>query len=438
MKKLGVLGLVIGLVMVLALPASAVTVGDKNANITIGGWFTLDTNYKGTDKNFQTYVAVPTGGGKDKTQWIEDVPFWSFLYIMLNVGNVSGYAEIATSVSRDYNNYQGVSYIGSSAGTSINTGIGAATNTADFLTDSRWYGQYTFGNCSIQAGKNDNWLVSSAYGVYPTSTLGYSAANTTHVALIGFGWQYDGKNANIRFKQDINKMFGYQIALVDTGTYGETWTPAGSPAGTAYTIRQSYAQFPTIAAKIMLNFGPVALYPAAAYQQVKWDALQAGYGDTMTSWTALLPVIVKAGPFTGTMQVSYGQNTGGPTSSNVLMRGQNAYTGFLRDASGNIKDTTNMVGYFEAGFTFGPVTPHIWYSFDWAQNDNWKNKPGYNDYYQRTTYGINAYYKVNNNFLIVPEVAFYDYGTYPGVSPYGYKFDLGKEWLAGIHFRFNF
>ena len=436
MKKLGVLGLVIGLVMVFALPASAVTVGDKNGSITIGGWFTLDTLYKGVDKNFQTYVASPTGGGKDKTMWVEDVPFWSFMYVMLNVGPFKGYAEIATSVSREYNNYQGISYSGSTAGTSLNTGVGSSTNVADFLTDSRWYGAYTFGNCELQVGKNDGWLVSSGYGVYPTSTLGYSAGATTHVALIGWGWQYDGKNANIRFKQDISKMFGYQIALVDTGTYGETWTPTGA---TSATIRQSYASYPTIAAKIMLNFGPVALYPAAAYQHVTWDALPAGYTDNMTSWTVLLPLIAKFGPFTGTMQLSYGMNTGGPTSGNVLMRGQNANTGYLRNASGGLLDTTNITGYFEAGFTFGPVTPHIWYSFDWAQNDKWKNIATANDYYQRTTYGINAYYKVSNNFLIVPEVAFYDYGTNPGYSAdSGYKFDIGKEWLAGIHFRFNF
>ena len=75
-------------------------------------------------------------------------------------------------------------------------------------------------------GRKGRWLVDSVclWGLSVRKAIGYSAANTSHVAFIGWGWAYDGKNANSQVPPTTgtDKMFGYQIALVDTGTYAET------------------------------------------------------------------------------------------------------------------------------------------------------------------------------------------------------------------------
>ncbi len=411
MKKLGMFAFVMALAVAFSLPAYAGTIaGEKEFSVTIGGSYSLDANWNIRDKNYNTFIN-PAGGGKDQTKFIMDVPFWSYMYILVRQGGFSGYADIATSISRESNQLQ--------------VPTSNFQNDADFITNGRWYGSYRFGNMEIRAGKDNGWFDSDAYGVGGPSVLGYSAANTSHVALIGWGWTYDGKSANLRFLHNVNKMFGYQIALVDTGTYAET-------VGTA--TRLSYAQYPGIAAKILLNFGVVSLYPAAVYQQVKWDSLTPGFQDNMTAWAATLPVRVTVGPFSAGGQITYGKNVGGATSGNVLLRGENSNTGYLRDAAGNIQDTTDWAGFIALGYAFGPAQPYIWFGFDHAQNDHWKNIFNANDYYQRTSYGINLYYTIGN-FQIVPEVAFYDYGNLAGVPG---KQALGTEWLAGVHFRFSF
>ena len=78
----------------------------------------------------------------------------------------------------------------------------------------------------------------------------------------------------LRLRHDVSKNFSYQISLVQTGTYAEPSGPTNLAPATTTTIlngttttlqpvattgiRQSYAQFPMIAVKAMLNFGPVA------------------------------------------------------------------------------------------------------------------------------------------------------------------------------------
>ena len=410
MKKLGMFAFVMALAVAFSLPAYAGTIaGEKEFSATIGGLYALDAGWRITDKNLNTI--------KDKTAFIMDVPFWSYMYILVRQGGFSGYADIATSISREQSNFQGVS------GTP--TAPVTVTNNADFILNGRWYGNYQFGDMSIRAGKDNGWFDSDAYGVAPGSVLGYSGAYGSHVALIGWGWTYDGKNANLRFLHNVTKMFGYQIALVDTGTYAE-------PVGAA--TRNSYAQYPGIAAKILLNFGVVALYPAVVYQQVKWDNLTPGQQDNMTAWAGTLPVRVVVGPFVAAAQLTYGKNVGGTTSGNVLLRGENSFTGYLRDGAGNIVDTTDWAGFVDLAYAFGPAKPHIWFGFDYAQNDNWKNIFNANDYYQRTSYGINLFYTIGN-LQIVPEVAFYDYGNRPATAG---KPAIGTEWLAGVHFRFAF
>jgi len=87
----------------------------------------------------------------------------------------------------------------------------------------------------------------------------------------------------------------------------------------------------------------------------------------------------------------------------------------------------------DLAFTFGPVTPHIYYAQTRATNkDAWK--PG-NDYYDRISYGLVLHYKINNNLTLIPELSFYDYGSIPSSDS---KPKLGKAWLGGVEFRFSF
>ncbi|MEW6185297.1 MAG: hypothetical protein AB1585_06100 [Thermodesulfobacteriota bacterium] len=405
MRKLGMFAFISALVVAFALPAFAYTVeGAKGERFTMGGAFIYDIGYMGTDKNYNTYVDTTHGKTVDRTQFFSVLSQSSHIYGMYTVGDISANWVIATQSGTMSSNLQG------SGGT-----IG---NQKDNDLIDVFYGTYKFGNSYILAGKiGSTWT----YFQGP-SVLGYNLGTGSHINSIAFGSVYDNKYPQIRFGQQINKMFGYYVALVTTGTY---------EAGSGNTTL-SYAGYPAIAAKATLNFGKVMVTPGMIYQNVKWDKLPAGWDSSMTAYHLAVPVRVAFGPFVGIFVAGYGKNDGGPTSS-VSLTSESSYHGFQRAATGKIYDSTNMNAMIDLGFTFGPVTPHVYYAVTRATNkDAWKAG---NDYFERSSYGVLAWYKLNNNLSIIPEISFYNYGTIPGSTA---KTELGKSWLAGVQFRFSF
>lgn len=404
MKKLGMLAFILTLVVAFALPAFAYTVeGAKGERFTMGGGFITDFGYMGTNKDYNTYVDTTHGKTVDRTQFFAVLSQSSHLYGMFSVGDVSANWVIATQSGTMTSNLQVPS---------------SYQNQKDNDIIDAFYGTYKFGNSYILAGK-----IGSTWTTYQgPSVLGYNSGTGSHINNIAFGSVYDNKYPQVRFGQQINKMFGYHIALVTTGTY---------EAGAGNTTF-SYAQYPAIAAKFTLNFGPVVVIPGMIYQNVKWDALPAGWDTSMTAYHLAVPVRLAFGPFVGIIQLGYGKNDGGPTSS-VSLTSESSYHGFQRSAAGKIYDSTNMNAMVDLAFTFGPITPHVYYAMTRATNkDAWKAG---NDYFERTSYGVVAYYKLNNNLMLIPEISKYTYGTIPGSTA---KTKLGEAWLAGVQFRFTF
>ena len=116
------------------------------------------------------------------------------------------------------------------------------------------------------------------------------------------------------------------------------------------------------------------------------------------------------------------------------MTKDNTFSGFQRNSTtGQLLDTTNYNGMIDLSFAFGPVTPHVFYTFTTGQNNKFKALG--DDTNTRQSAGINAYYAINKNFTIIPEFAYYDLGKM--ISTPGQP-DFGKDWLAGVQFRFSF
>ncbi len=262
-------------------------------------------------------------------------------------------------------------------------------------------------------GKNHGQI----YSVVPWQVLGQWEGHR-----YGYGWGsvYDQRNAQVRFTQNISKEVKWQISFVDPNQYADA---AASPAN-----KNSYAVLPQIDAKVVLNFGIVALYPAFGYQNVKWDNVVSGYDDNVTSWYGVLPIVVKVGGFTGTIQGGYGQNV-----LAILSSDQSSYDAYFRAANGQIKNTNVMNGFIDLAYTFGPATPHIYFGYDNAKNsDEWKVGDDNNT---RMMYGATINYMITSNFFVIPEFTYYDYGKQPGVAS---RPDIGKEWIGGLQFRFVF
>ena len=403
MKKIGMLVVVMGLILALAMPALAFTIeGAKGEKMYIGGQFATDFMWWSRSKEI-------TNTGTDQTQFIVSVPTNSRLRGSLEVGNVGGYWEFGMG--------------GSEAGTS-GAGSGATNN---YVETRKLYGWYKFGACELRAGKDDGYFLT----LLPAQYIGQ--VDGRHSALKGWGAIEDFRDPQVRFTQNINKNFGYMITLLQPVVINEPTVASTDPR------RTSYNQFPRIALKLMMNFGVVELYPAFLYQAAKWDNLNqtvawAGKSvdDMMYTWNAILPVRVKLGAFVATAQFGYGQNIG------LVFDYESTYQNYFRDAGGRIKDTTAMTGFIDLAYTFGPVTPHIYAGFDNAKNSDAYKGPTGDDYNTRLAWGISVPIKIAEGFFISPEFSYYDYGKGPAGTGANAGKDLGKEMLGGVQFQFVF
>jgi hypothetical protein len=392
MKITLLFALVLALAAALAVPAFAFKIeGAQDTNFYFGALILTDVGAWNRNKEL---MVTNKAGTSERTEYIMNLSKNSRVRGSLEVGQVGGYFELRLAGDRESPQFPN----------------GVFSGGAYFMESAKLYGWYKFGNCQILAGKTDGHV----YSVVPYQVLG--KLTNDHNAGYGWGAINDQKDTQVRFSQDITKMVGYDISLVQTQYY------------TDQTI-QSYATFPLVAAKVRLNFGVVSLMPAGYVQYVKWDNLPAIAGqaqdDNMTSWFTVLPVVVKAGAFTGTIQVGYGQNTTSPLS------GQSAFHQYQRLA-GKVKNTTSLNGFVDLAYAVGPITPHVYYGYDKAENTDVYVGDKYN---VRQMYGVSANWKIADSFYLVPEFTYYDWGK--DAKTKGNP-DIGKEWLAGVEFQFVF
>jgi len=394
---------VLGLVTVFAASAMAFTIeGAKGEKMYIGGVFMTDIGWFSRSKEI-------TGSGTDQTQFVIAVPNHSRLRGTLEVGNVGGYWEFGMG------------------GVEANTS-GAYNAANNYVETRKLYGWYKFGNCELRAGKDDGYY----FTLVPSQYFGLN----WDLHVFGFGWGsiYDTREPQLRFTQNISKEFGYAITLLQSAVWTDPLTNGTSPN------RTTYSQIPRLAAKLMMNFGPVSLYPAFQIQNAKWDNLNnvapwqgKSVDDNVTSWQAMLPVKFSAGAFVASGQFYYGQNDtpfyGGFASS---------FHNYGRTLDGKIQNTTGMGGFINLAYTVGAATPAIYFGYDNAKNSDIYKGPTGDDNNTRMMYGGSVMVKIAESFYVVPEFTWYDYGKYPAGLGAKSNTDVGKEWMGGVQFQFVF
>jgi hypothetical protein len=429
MKKLAIFLFVTVLGIALALPAYSFTfTGEKGASFTIGGSLRYDIGYRHTDKDYNTNVN-PIYGTDERTNFFSGLSQSTNIYGVFSMGDVSGNFVLTTQSSNE-------AYFKQNNDLALNSPYSTSSNSWSAFFNQKdngffdvVYGTYKFGNCSIQAGKLLPLLVVQA----PAATLGYTLGAGSHIVGIAWGFIYDNKYPGIRYTQVINKNFNFGIQLIEPGTFAENIGPAlGS---TSIVLRESYAQFPAIAARVGLNFGPVSLNPGALYQQLKFNNLPSGYDDKVDSYEFRLPVRLTFGAFTALLEGVYGQNLGGGSSNSNVSASEPTYASYFRNSSGGIQNGHTLNGWIDLSYRIGPVTPHVYYGTTKSYNEDHFKGAASGDNDTRWFTGINAFWSITPNFVVVPEFSLYDLGQVPGL-PVTVK--LGQDWLAGIQFQFNF
>jgi len=397
MKKSLIFALVLALAVVVAVPAFAFRMeGPKDTKFYLGGVALTDIGIWHLDKEVAQRSGYPNNTAA-VDQFLLTVPRHSRLRAMVQSGNVGAYWELG--MGRDlragHEEADGQSIL-----------AGQRTN---YIETRKIYGWYSFGNCTLMAGKNDG----SLNVIYPFQNLGFE--NNNHVIGLGWGAVYDDRSAQIRFSQNVSKMFSYQVSLVQ-------------PFYTDVTVNgvnyDTIAKYPRIDALMTMNFGAVSLSPAASFNYYYYDNNPPGYDTSVNAWLVQLPVVVKAGAFTFSGLIGYAQN----------IFQYNLQSAYWRPAyiNGKVKNTTGLYGFADFAFTAGAVTPHFYIGYDAPENTDVYVGDKKNE---RLMYGISVNWKVADNFFLVPEFTMYDYGKNPTVAG---NPSLGKEWLGGIQFQFVF
>jgi hypothetical protein len=403
MKKSLIFALVLVIAVAVALPAFAFRIeGAKDTKFYLGGVLMTDFGYWGRDKVIANLTGLKTDN--DAAQFILSVPRDSRLRASVQSGNVGAYWELGMGSDLVQSHEQG---------DSLNAFDKFSRE--EYISTRKIYGWYTFGNCTFMAGKNDG----SFYSTASAQRLGIE--NNTHVGNFGWGALYANRLAQIRFRQDLNKQYAWQVALVQPFVFDVNVTK-----NAVTTNYDSISKYPRVDARFEMNWGAFSLMPAGTWQQAYYDSNPPGYDNFATVWAVMLPIKINAGAFSFNGQVAYGENLGRFTFQSALHLPSYSSTGKVQTAKG-------LLAFADFGFTAGAVTPHFIIGYDKVENtDRWTVGDSSNT---RMSYVVNANWKLHDNFFIIPEFGWYDYGKVPGVpgSP-----DAGKEWLAGINFQFVF
>jgi hypothetical protein len=402
MKKSLIFALVLMIAVVVAVPAFAFRIeGAKDTKFYLGGLALTDIGVWHMDKTVARRSGY-TANASDVDQFILTVPRHSRLRTSVQSGNVGAYWELG--MGRDLRSGHE-----EADGQSILSG-----QRTNYIETRKIYGWYSFGNCTLMAGKNDG----SFWVAFPYQNLGFE--NNNHVVGLGWGSLYDDRAAQIRFSQNVSKMFSYQVSLVQP-----FYTDVNAPNNVGVTTNyDTIAKYPRVDAMVTLNFGAVSIMPGGSWSNLHYDDNPPGFDADADVWMAQLPVKVQAGAFSFIGQIGYGQNIGYFPLQSAFWRP--AYV------NGKVKNTTGLFGFADFAFTAGAVTPHFYIGYDAPENTDAYVGDKKNE---RLMYGIGVNWKVADNFFIVPEFTMYDYGKSPVVQG---NPDLGKEWLGGIQFQFVF
>ncbi|MBI5585752.1 MAG: hypothetical protein HY892_18225 [Deltaproteobacteria bacterium] len=397
MKKILIFAVVLMLAVVVAVPAFAFRIeGAKDTKFYLGGVALTDIGIWHMDKEVAQRSGLPNYN-TSADQFILTVPRHSRLRTSVQSGNIGAYWELG--MGRDLR-------AGHEEGDAGNTLAGQRTN---YMETRKIYGWYTFGNCTLMAGKNDG----SFWVAFPYQNLGFE--NNNHVIGLGWGSVYDDRAAQIRFTQNVSKTFSYQVSLVQ---------PFYSDVTVGGVNFDTVAKYPRIDAMITLNFGPVSIMPGGTWSNLYWDQNPPGFDNQVNVWMAQLPVKVQAGAFSFIGQIGYGANIGFYPLQSAFWRPQ--------FQNGKVKDTKGVFGFADFAFTAGAVTPHFYIGYDAPENTDVYVGEKKNE---RLMYGIGVNWKIADNFFVVPEFTMYDYGKNPQVAG---NPSLGKEWLGGVQFQFVF
>lgn len=302
-------------------------------------------------------------------------------------------------------------------------------------------------NLRIVAGKGGTTQVFTPLD--PKRYMGYDGIS--HVTMLGYGNINSKYQNNLRFTYKFNQNFKLDVAFLNPrlSMDNESYLAFG-PGFTAKTgtAVDNVSMVPKVEIAVPMTFqgkwGNFMFTPSAMYLKSKFENVQDGHDDSITSYGLSASTKFKLFDFEMMAEYNFGQNL-----ANAARTGESQCTPFkmeyvygglwkgmaARSYNGTVYDGKTHSFWVSAGYTIAKkVTPTIFY----GRNDSERDMPGASMDCDTTTqcYGITIPIKVTRNLSIVPEYTVWDNGDNNQVD--GTYYDFGKESIMGIQMRLMF
>ena len=406
MKKLFIIGIAALLLVAFTVPAMA--------KVKIGGIVFTDFYYLDRDAN----NANSLGLGNDPYQITTiQVPYITRLNARwTNEDNVGMFIELGIG----------------------QTSQGVPDETSNGVVLRHAYGWWDITpNFQIMAGKS-----TTPFSPLDPSQLLGTNSGSVNIIGVGYGNFYAGRYAQVRGTWKFGKMGRVALALVDPNgsarlnkTYAKyfpwEWSGAVTPTPWDY---QTNTKLPRVDIGVPLYFGPVSLYPGFLWQQRTVDAnstVPAAADDSLTTYIGSLGVKAGFGGLSIAAEGNWGQNWGN-TRALIGTSAPAMWSAATLNADGSTNNTETYGYWFDVGYKFGPVNPHVIFGQMKSKVDFGNNKIDTSS----TVWGFSIPIDLAKGFRVRPELMWYDDGEFQ-LQGQDVE-DQGKYAIYGVQFQITF
>jgi hypothetical protein len=411
MKKLFIIGIAALLLVAFSVPAMA--------KVKIGGIIFTDFYYLDRDKDNSQWMGVGNDPYQVTTIQVPNITRLNARWT--NEDNVGMFIEL-----------------GLGQGGAVGGGIENSSSSGAVLRHAYGWWDIT-PDFQLLAGKS----TTPFSPLNPSQLLG-TRSGTLNIIGVGYGNFYSGRFAQVRGTWKFGKMGRLAVALVDPNGsarivntfakyYPWDWT-AGSANPWEY---QTNTKLPRIDIAVPLYFGPVSLYPGFLWQQRTVDNISAAgvvpgaADDSLDTYIGSLGVKGGFGGFSFAAEGNYGQNWGN-TRGLIGTSSAAMFSAATLNADGSTNNTTTYGYWFDLGYRFGPVNPHVIFSQMKSQATLANNDIDTSS----TVWGFSIPIDLAKGFRIRPELMWYDDGEFQlqGTD----EVSLGSYAIYGVQFQITF
>jgi len=313
------------------------------------------------------------------------------------------------------------------------TGVGFNAyniNGSTQVLESAWIDYHFNKSTYLRIGRQ-----TQAFAIYaPDQTMGQGEG---HIVGVGFGNVHGGSGRDAirlyhRFNENVRLEFQ---ALSPDNVDGVNALPPAK-AGGVVTVNNVIPRFDLA---IPISVGNFKIEPSATWLQMEMDEVAAGSDDDVTIWGLALGLSAGFGPFSISGEITYGENLGNGNYVTDLLgqSGARSYVG----TGGNtfIEDTEVLAFWVQLAFNFGPAKIEGIFGMHDSDNDGAAGVANTAREITRYMYGITVPISVTKNFLVKPEIMYYDMGSdEEDGDGDAFKTDYGDELMIGVEFRLTF